>query len=254
MSKIIEDKLNKRIQCLDERFYLSDDGVTYFPSVTTVLEAYFRGYGFYQWLKDVGNNADEVMRRAGESGTRVHNAIDLILKGQSVEWRVENENLNYTLEEWQMLCKFMEFWERENPEVIAFEQNLVSDKHRIGGTTDLICRIKGEVWLIDYKTSNYIHKSHELQLSAYATMWNEKHEPIQRAGILWLKAATRGEDKKGKTIQGAGWQLKEFDRHYTDAFKIFQATQIIWVEENPNFRPKNLIYPMQLELKTNTNN
>lgn len=249
MSKIIENKLERRISVLDERFYISDDGITYYPSVTTVLEAYYKGYGFYQWLKDVGNNADEIMKRAGESGTKIHNAIDNILMGNSVEWSAESGSLNYTLEEWQMLNKFMEFWNKYNPEIIAFEKNLVSDTYKIGGTTDLVCKINGEIWLIDYKTSNYIHKSHELQLSAYATLWNEKFEPIQRTGILWLKSATRGEDKKGKSIQGAGWQLKEFDRHYTDAFKIFQATQIIWNEENPNYKPKNLIYPTLLKVK-----
>ena len=40
--------------------------------------------------------------------------------------------------------------------------------------------------------------------------WNELNpeNKIQRTGILWLNAATRGEDKKGINIQGKGWQIK----------------------------------------------
>jgi len=247
--KVIESKLDRRLSILDERFYLGVDGVTYYPSVTTVLEAYHKGYGYYEWLKGVGFNAETIMQKAGESGTKVHNAIDRILEGGEVEWSAESGSLNYTLEEWQMLVKFMEFWNKYKPKVIAFEQNLVSDIEKIGGTVDLVCEINGETWLIDYKTSNYIHKSHELQLSAYARLWNESNLPIQRTGILWLKAATRGEDKKGVNIQGAGWQLKEFDRPYADAYKIFQATKVIWDEEHPNYRPKNQIYNTLLSLK-----
>ena len=82
-------------------------------------------------------------------------------------------------------------------------------------------------------------------------MWNELNPDykIDKTAILWLKALTRGADKKGIAIQGKGWQLKEFDRPYEDAFKLFQYTQAIWEEENPNYKPKNLIYPATFKLE-----
>jgi hypothetical protein len=67
---------------------------------------------------------------------------------------------------------------------------------------------------------------------------------------MWLRAQTRGEDKTRKKIQGAGWQLKEFDRNYEDGFKLFQHTKALWNEENPNYKPKNLIYPISFKLNS----
>jgi hypothetical protein len=54
------------------------------------------------------------------------------------------------------------------------------------------------------------HTSYDLQLAAYAVAWNETHDTlVERTGILWLKASTRGEGK-GESIQGKGWQLKQY--------------------------------------------
>lgn len=241
----------KQINVLDERFYESqvNKGIFY-PGVTTILEAYYKGYGFNEWLKQVGFNADEILRKAGEQGTNVHNMIDLYLSGFKINWVNDNGGSNYTLEEWQMFCKFIEFFEREKPEILVKEFNVVSENLKYGGTIDLVCKLKGKIWLIDYKTSNYIHKTHELQISAYSTAWNELNPKykIDKTGILWLRSLTRGEDKKGEKIQGEGWQLKEFDRSYEEAFKLFIHTQAIWNEEHPNYKPKNLTYSSEFEL------
>jgi hypothetical protein len=248
--KIFNNNEAKRIEILDERFYKSKIEDKYYPSVTTILEAYYKGYGFNEWLKQVGYNADEIMRKAGEQGTNVHNMIEAYLQGFKISWIDENNRPRYTLNEWQMFCKFIEFFEKYKPELMVQEFTLVSDKLRFGGTVDFIGKINGEIWLLDWKTSNYLHKTYELQLAAYAMAWNELNpeNKIQRTGILWLNSATRGEDKKGLSIQGKGWQIKEFDRHYEDAFKLFLHTQAIWEEENPSYKPKNLEYKMEFQL------
>lgn len=276
--KIFHNSDNKRIDCLDERFY-TIDGETFYPSVTTVLQVYPKGYGFEKWLKENGDDADDILREAGEQGSKVHDGIDRIIKGEEVTWITQlidtyqlrtvesqsrfiedknNGNLSkyikeiqyFTLLEWQMLLRFIDFCDQCNPEFEANEINLIIEEMRLGGTLDIVCKIRGERWLIDAKTSNMLHKSHELQVSAYATMWNTKHPefPIDKVGILWLKAATRGEDKTGKKIQGAGWQLKEFDKSYEESYKLFEHVRAIWDEENPNYKPKNLIYPDRLKL------
>lgn len=243
-SKTFYDPDNRRVDILDSRFYFKEsEPEIYYPSVTTVLESFPKGYAFSQWQKDLGHNADFVLQRAAETGSKVHDAIDQYLKGVEVVWEVENQN--YTLEEWRMILKFVEFWQTFKPEIITNEVNIISDTYRVGGTIDLICRINGEIWLIDAKSGNSIHDSHELQIAAYAYLWNEQNPElfIQRCGILHLKAQTRGADSKGKKIQGSGWQLKEFDRHYKDAFKIFKSLRLIWDEVNPDYKPANLSLP-----------
>jgi hypothetical protein len=247
--KTFHNPENKQVNFLDERFY-TVDGETFYPSVTTVLNVYPKGFGFDNWLKELGHNADEVLRRAGTQGTNVHDAVDNIIKGMEITWADENGNQRYTLDEWMMILRFQEFWETYQPELLANEFNLISAEYRLGGTIDLVCMIGGLRWLIDFKTSNGIHTTHELQMAAYAMMFNEKNPemPIDRTGILWLKANTRGADAKGKKMQGKGWQVIEFPRHYTEAFKLFTYVRAIWDEENPNYKPKNLIYPDRVKV------
>lgn len=250
--KIFFNNDAQQVNVADERFYKSNKNPEiYYPSVTTILEAYYKGYGYYEWLKQVGFNADEIMKKAGEQGTNVHSMIDAYLAGAPVKWLNGNDEMIHTLDEWQMFCRFIDFFETFKPEILIHEFKIVSDSLMFGGTIDLVCKINDKIWLIDFKTSNYIHKTHELQIAAYATAWNELNPNyyIDRTGILWLKAATRGNDKTGKSIQGEGWQLKEFGRIYQDAFELFKHTQAIWNEENPNYKPKNLTYPVSFQLK-----
>lgn len=250
--KIFYNNEANQINIADERFYQSlKNPDIFYPSVTTILDAYYKGYGFNEWLKQVGFNADEILKKAGQQGSNVHDMIDNYLKGKSIKWLNSEGDMLYTLEEWQMFCRFIEFYEKENPIKLINEFSIVSDTLGFGGTIDFICELRGKIWLIDYKTSNAIHKTHELQIAAYAIAWNELNPnyTIDNTAILWLKSSTRGEDKKGDKIQGEGWQLKTFNRHYKEAFELFKHTQAIWNEENPNYKPKNLTYPCEFKLK-----
>lgn len=238
----------KQINVLDERFY-TDDNVNFYPSATTVLGVYPKGKWFEEWLKSVGVNADDIRDRAAETGSVVHEAIDNYLKGKEIKWFSENHNELYTLEQWQMIQKFVEFWTTHKPILISTEVSLISHKMKLGGTIDLVCKIGEDIWMIDHKTSNSIQKTHELQLAAYVQMWNELNPQykVNRYAVMHLKAATRGVDKRGKNIQGKGWKLHEFSRPQNEAYKLFRYTRAIWDEENPNYKPKNLIYPVSFK-------
>lgn len=237
----------QQINFADERFYVAKDGATYYPSVTEILSVYPKGFGFTDWLKQVGYNADIIVERAGESGRKIHNTIELLINGVEVVWDGEN----YSIEEWMMVCKFMEWFTKYQPEILINEVSFCSESLKFGGTIDLVCKINDKIWLIDFKSSNAIYTSYELQMAAYAKLWNEVNPDytIEHTGILWLKAATRGEDKKGVNMQGKGWQVKTFERSYEDAFKLFLHTQAIWQEENPNYKPKNLTVPDRFKIE-----
>lgn len=251
MKNIFYDGEAKKITVLDDRFYQSSKNPDkYFPGVTTILECYPKGYGFVEWLKQTGYNAETILEKAAEQGSNIHSMIEMYLSEIEVKWATNEGERIWTLVEWEMLNKFVAFYVKYQPEILAVEFVFCEDELEFGGTIDLICKINDQIWLIDHKSSNYIHKSHELQLAAYCTAWNKLNPQykIERTGIMWLRAQTRGEDKTGKKIQGSGWQLKEFNRHYEDGFKLFQHTQALWNEENPNYKPKNLIYPISFKL------
>jgi len=240
MRKFLEQ--DSQINWLDERYYLVKD--KYYPSVTFILDSYPKGQGFNEFLKMAGQQAKYIADKAAEAGTKVHKAIEYLSIGMEIIW----DDKLYDESEWSAVCKFKEFYDTHKVKVIATEVIIYSDKYKYAGTIDLICEINGKTWLIDHKFAKGIYKSHYLQLSAYKSAWQEMGgKKIDRMGILWLKALTRGPAKD--KIQGAGWQIKESDKTYRHLFHIFRAAQKIHNEENPNAKPKNKIYPNKLKLK-----
>jgi len=251
MAHTIHKENIKKIQVLDERFYEVDKEI-YVPGATTVLDAYPKGFGFYDWMKKNGADADKIRDEAAKVGSAVHQAIDDYLNDFEIFWAKDdkNEEQHYTLEQWQMICKFMDFFETHKPFKYRSELVLASSKLGYGGTMDMVCQIGNETWLIDHKTSNYIWKTHEIQLASYAKLLEEcEGVKVDRMGILHLKASTRGPDKTGKKIQGEGWQLKEITRDRDELIRLFGHTLRLWQEENPNFKPRNLTYPDRFKRK-----
>jgi hypothetical protein len=246
--KIIHNNDLKQVSFLDERFYFDGQSQTYLPSVTTILDVYPKGFGYYQWLKDLGSNADVVMERAGTQGSNIHNAIQLFLNGNEVKW-VDGEKENYTLEEWLMFLKFIEFYKTFKPETISVEMSLADAELGYGGTLDYVCKINGEIWLLDWKSGNSIHKGNKIQITAYQRLWNKLSTPkIQRIGLVHLKAMTRGLDKSGKVMQGEGWKIEEVTEQ-EHLYNLFEHAQAIWKEEHPNNKPKNEVYPDRISIK-----
>jgi len=249
--KVVHNKDNKQITFLDERFYFNEKSGKYQPAVNTYLNVYPKGYGYLQWLKDLGSNADEVLKRSQEQGSKIHDAIDRLIKGEELMWTTE-EKENYTLDEWLMILRFVDFYKTFKPKVIAAEESLVSDELEFGGTLDLVCRLNNDnykdVWCIDYKSGRAIHKIHKIQGSAYMKLWNsQRKEKITRVGCMHLRAQTRGPDKTGKKIQGEGWKIDEVENP-DYLYKLFKHAQAIWKEENPNPKPKNIVYPDTIKL------
>lgn len=236
--KVLQDQTNLQIHILDERFYQSpSDENKFYPGATTVLQVWPKTQ-LNEWFKEVGFNADIKLERAGEIGTHVHEAIEQFLLGNPI--MIEADEQIYTIVEWEMVTKFMQFYYRYRPETISVERVFVSDELEYGGMLDWICKIENEIWYIDFKTSNNLWKEHYYQIAAYKRLAESLGQPIDRIGLLHLKAATRTE----KEMQGVGWKvypLLEID----NALRMFDHAHAIWKEENPNFKPKNKIFPMQ---------
>ena len=237
----------KQINFLDRRVYKRDEGV-YYPSVTTILQYMPKNKFFEGWLKDVGHNADLIMRKAGKEGTQVHEAAEQLVLGNEVSWMDEYGRAKYSQIVWEMILKFYEFWDTYKPELISAEDFVWSDEHRYAGTADLVVKMDGETWLLDIKTSNSLHKSYDLQLASYAKALEEaKGIKIDRTGIIWLKAHTRSASKKKGVYQGKGWQVKvidEIDRN----FDLFKMIYELYKLENPTTEPIYNSYPTTLKL------
>ena len=237
----------KQINFLDRRVYKRSEGV-YYPSVTTILQYMPKNKFFESWLKDVGHNADLIMRRAGKQGTQVHEACEKLILGEEVSWMDDYGNAKYSQIVWEMILKFHDFWTTYKPELISAEEFVWSDEHKYAGTADIVCKIDGEVWLLDIKTSNSIHKSYDLQLASYAKALEEsKGVKIERTGIVWLKAHSRGPSKQKNVIQGKGWKVLQIDEIEKN-FELFKMISKLYSLEHPVVEPIYNSYPTTLKL------
>jgi hypothetical protein len=225
---------HKQITLPDSRYYRRNG--EYYPSITYVLSYYPKGKYFEDWLKQVGYAADHIVRRASEEGTQVHEMIEKYLNGRELNFLDDFDNPQYSPDVWQMFIKFVDWWETYNPTLIEAEVHLFSDEYKVAGTCDLVCEINGELWIIDFKTSNHLQTTYDLQTAVYAKCFEECFgKKVDRTGILWLKSSKRGPAKN--KIQGKGWEVYESSRSKEENLSIFQTVKSLFDLENPNPSP-----------------
>jgi hypothetical protein len=240
---IINTEMN-RIELLDTRFY-QDEAGNLFPSSTTILDSYPKGIAFYEWLKQVGDKADEIRDEFGKRGSTVHNLTEMYDLEMEVSIMDEYNKPQYTSKEWSMFEHYVEFSKRFNPKILSIEANYCSAELGYGGTLDRVIELNGKRILIDIKTSNYLHNHYYAQMTSYVKLW-EQFNPdlkIDQVAILWLNAKTRTEGK-GDVIQGVGWQLKFPEKPMDHWWRVFQATKLLWEEENASMKPRNISYQL----------
>ena len=246
MNQFIIDNNKGRIEFLDNRFYLTEDG--YVPSVTTILEAFPKTAEYYQWLKRVGEDADTIRDEAGRRGSVVHELTEQYDMGNEVSFITGEGKPQFKMIEWAMFERYVDFTTRYAPQVEMMECNMISSKLGFAGTLDRVINLDGKKILMDIKTSNSIYPSYWLQLAAYHQLLNEiatDVKSIDAVGILWLNAKTRTEGKKG-TVQGIGWQLvTKTVKEIKADWDLFKATHKLWLSINEDTKPKQISYQLK---------
>jgi hypothetical protein len=233
-----------QVTVTDERWYIKD-GVPV-PSVTWIAGFWPKGVGFYKWLADKGwDEAEAVKTAAGDKGSMVHKAIEMVLNGE--ELRIDTElpdlqrstetNLvvrDLTYEELICTKSFIDWRDSVNLEVLSTEITVFSDKENYAGTVDLVCRIDGVPYVIDFKTSKQVWKEHELQISAYKHALLSGENTLEKDGkpidLTGLKTAIL---QVGYDKNKAGFKFTEID----DQFDMFKVAQQIWQSEVGNNQP-----------------
>jgi|TARA_B110000196_G_C20969503_1_gene577973 ATP-dependent exoDNAse (exonuclease V) beta subunit len=224
---------HKQITLPDGRYYQRNG--EYYPSVTYVLSYYPKGKFFEDWLKKVGYASEYIVKKAGEEGTLVHEMIEDYLNGKELNF-LQHGIPMYDPKIWQMFMRFVDFWEKYNPTLIEAEVHLFSDELKIAGTCDMVCEIDGEIWVIDFKTSNNLQTTYDLQTALYSKCFEECfNKKINRTGVLWLKSSKRG-PKTGK-MQGKGWEVHESKRTQEENIDIYKTIRKLFDLENPSHKP-----------------
>ncbi len=232
----------------DENFH-DVDGVP-FPRVTWILDVgYPKGYAFQQWLKQNGNDADDIRDRAADSGSLVHELISELLKGGQLFFGMAHQlsdgrTLYVRENEWKKLIAFCAWYNEFQPdEVLHNEIFLYSKKHTYSGTADFIVKKDGRTLLLDFKTGKQMHTHFWAQLAAYAFAYHEMgHGTIDEIGVIHLGT---------KHKKGYDYQVRQ---DVDECYKLFEAAHLIFRWEKtgePDELPEPSVhaYPGNLRLE-----
>jgi len=240
---LIQKKYNKVIELSedlqqftlpDSRYYKKEN--LYYPSVTDILQYLPKGKHFENWLKQVGYFAEDIVKRASDDGSLVHEMIEQYLNGEQLDFISSSGHVLYRPDIWEMFLKFVEFWETYNPTLIEKEVLLYSDDLKTAGTCDIVCEIHGKKWIIDNKTSNSLHLSNEIQVHIYKKCFEENYNiKIDHCGLLWLKSSKRKFDKD--KMQGKGWEISVPSLPHEEYLDLFKFAYKLYKIENPKEQP-----------------
>lgn len=176
----------ERIDTPSGRFYKTPDGNLY-PSVTTVLSSIPKP-GLDAWRKAVGDEeADKVSRRATKRGTALHTYCEDYLNGKNPKLDVFDKMA------YKGLSAHLDYIEP-----IAIEEQLYSDRLRVAGTLDCLGKYKGELYIIDFKTTSSLKHDGEfdsywLQTAAYSAMVYERLNLVVPDLLIIMQDLTAGE-------------------------------------------------------------
>ena len=198
-------KILERKSTPQGRQYVGDDNVPV-PSVTTVLDKTSDKTALIAWRKRVGEQeANRVSKESAGLGTKVHNAIEKYILGETVEFGTNMVSV--------MAKKMSDLVINEGftniDEVWGTEIGLIAPG-LYAGTTDCVGIHKGEEAIIDFKTSKKIKKEewiedYYLQCCAYAMAHNEMYDTNIKKGVILM--VSRDNKFKEFVIEGARFEM-----------------------------------------------
>ena len=171
-----------------QRYKLTDGTVV--PGVTTVINSQlgWNKQALIAWSRRealAGNDPNKVRDKAADIGTLTHYMVECHIKG------IEPDTSEYAPADVDKAENgFIAFldWEKEfSVKYLESEIQVISEKHRFGGTVDQIVQRNGSLWLLDLKTSKGIYPDMKIQVAAYKQAYEEqKGKQIDEVHILQL--------------------------------------------------------------------
>jgi hypothetical protein len=245
----------------DYRWYFIDqpDGTRIaYKSVTFVQKASFKDTGYHVWLANQASfeQSRQVMEDAGKRGSRVHDAIETILKAGKISYDYipKGYTTPLTPEELQHVLSFANWANIFQPIVVGIEDICLDHELQVAGTRDLKCIIDGGrldkfaggakqppkpngeqlVCTVDWKTSANIYDDHKQQIAVYG-----KSDP-ETDRIVVVKLNAR--NKWGFQMWVGG--PDEMEAYY----ERFKHTHAIFMDHFGDVDPKVFYVPETIEL------
>jgi hypothetical protein len=179
---------NRKIEVLEHKHqkYVLPDGIV-LPSVTTVLGIINKPF-LLNWANKLGREGLTLNEGRGDSlliGTLTHALCESFITKDEVDLTGISDEVitvaNVCFEQFKRWVSDL------NVEFIGSEITLMDKTIGLGGTIDLVCRVKNELCLVDIKTSKTIAKEYWLQLNAYRQLYERATDTtVDHVGILQL--------------------------------------------------------------------
>ena len=124
--------------------------------------------GLERIFKTAKEKTNKIKEDAGLVGSVVHGLIEDFLKGKEIPKQSDKAVVNC----WNL---FLDWWNKGEYTVVELEKKIYSKKYDYVGTLDLVVKDKkGNLVLMDIKTSNFITFDYFLQLNAYKFAYEEE--------------------------------------------------------------------------------
>jgi hypothetical protein len=172
-------------------YYVGDQKV---PGVTTLIGRFKDSGGLLHWAFDQGKAAQrgeianlyDKRDSAAEAGTLAHSLVEAKIHGLPLP-----DLLSYpkeiALQATQGYENYLRWQEDNKIEIVHQETEMVSAKHLFGGCLDAIGKnSRGELCILDWKTSNGVYPDFMIQIAAYDRLWAENHPDMPLTGGFHL--------------------------------------------------------------------
>jgi hypothetical protein len=166
--------------------YRLPDG-TRIPGTTTIISAslgWNKG-ALMHWAWEegkAGRHYRETREAAADAGTLAHAMVEARIRGEAFAVPIGASPETIRLAELSYDA-FQEWFEGSRLDLVETEMHLVSPTLRFGGTPDAVGRLKGQLALLDWKTSKAIYSDYLIQLAAYEHLWNANRGEQITGGI-----------------------------------------------------------------------
>lgn len=204
----------KQINSNGSRVYETPTGKKY-PSVTSITNFGTKS-SLMEWRNRVGEEeANKISARASSRGTRIHQLCEDYLTGKSI-----NPSM-FDIEVWNQFKSEIHFIDN----IHCMEDRLFSDILMVAGTVDLIAEYKGQLSIIDWKTSTRTKtiddvNGYLMQCAAYAQAFGEMTD-------IWIDdlVVIIGTDDRNDPVvftEKTDIWLKKFKQKRFDFYKYYK--------------------------------